>query len=402
MSEKKYCALTHTGVYVINNGNALPCCASRMLALGGSLPTDTPILETLEHRLNVGVIKRIRKQLIDGIWPTECNVCKIAEERGITSMRQAFNELIPEPATLRTELKLEDVQTLHLGVGNKCNSKCMTCEPHSSDQWIDEFQFIHGKPYTRKFFPLLERTGGTELLADSLPNIKRITFLGGEPTISDKYQTMLNAFIKSGRSKDIDLGFVTNLTTVDTVIDYWLKFKSVDISVSIDGCGKINEYIRYPIKWEKTLSNLKSLLKHFDNGTFRVGLSLTPSVYNCLHLDELLKFWCDITSEFNARQIISLNKVTYPINASMRVMPLEYRNIGVEKLLKFKQTTNDDFIHSVIGALISELKEPVIDDQHTHLNNLKHFISKSDQYRNRTIKDYIPELYEALFLSTIV
>jgi sulfatase maturation enzyme AslB (radical SAM superfamily) len=397
MTEKIYCALTHTGVFTNNNGEALPCCASRIKPTGVKIPTEMPIHLALENRLNAPVIKEIRQKLIDGVWPTECSMCKTNEDIGVKSMRQSFNELISEPDVLKAELKLEDIKTLHMGVGNKCNSKCMTCEPHSSDQWVPEYEFINDRIFTRKYVPILDQSGGVDELVNNLPNLARITFLGGEPTISDKYQDMLNAFVKTGASKNIDLGFVTNLTTVDEMINDWIQFKSVDISVSIDGFGKINEYIRYPIKWEKTVSNLKSLLEHFDDNTFRVGLSLTPSVYNCLHLDDMIKFWYDITTEFNARQIISLNKVTYPISASMRVVPIEYRKLGVTNLLNLKNAINDNFIHSVIDSLIVELEEPELPNRELHISHLKKFITKSDLYRHRTIKDYIPELYDELY-----
>lgn len=395
---KIYCALTHNGVYTTNSGQAIPCCVSRVKPSGDTISENVSMKEALLDRLNIPVIRHVRESLIAGIWPDECNICKTQENNGVKSMRQIYNDLISEPIELKSTVELKDVKTLHLGVGNKCNSRCMTCQPHSSDYWIPEYEYIHDTKFTKKYIPILDQPENLENLVNILYNLERITFLGGEPSISDKYHDMLNAFIKTGSSKKIDLGFVTNLTTVDDMINDWMQFKSVDIAVSIDGFDKVNEYIRYPIRWEKTVSNLKTLLSYANDDSFKVSLSLTPSVYNCLHLDEILHFWYNITTRyFEIKPIIILNKVSNPISASMRVLPLEYRKIGINKLLDIKNIIDDIDIYSVIDSLIIELNEPELPDREHHLDYLKTFINKSDQFRKRSIKDYIPELYEELY-----
>jgi len=56
----------------------------------------------------------------------------------------------------------------------------------------------------------------------------------------------LKRLIEQGRSKDITLGYVTNLTGVrDELLELWINCNMKHITVSIDGVGKVNEYQRY-------------------------------------------------------------------------------------------------------------------------------------------------------------
>jgi hypothetical protein len=78
----------------------------------------------------------------------------------------------------------------------------------------------------------------------------------------------------------------------------------------------------------------------------------------------------------------------------MRITSVEYRQQGVEKLSKLKDTISTEF-HPTIDHAIAMLKEPMLDIE--TINKGKLFIEKSDAYRNKNVKDYIPELYTELW-----
>ena len=79
-------------------------------------------------------------------------------------------------------------------------------------------------------------------LIDTFPNVQRISFIGGEPTISDEHIEFLKMLIAKGTNKNIGLSYVTNLTGVtEELLELWDKFYRVHISVSIDGFDKVNE-----------------------------------------------------------------------------------------------------------------------------------------------------------------
>jgi sulfatase maturation enzyme AslB (radical SAM superfamily) len=66
------------------------------------------------------------------------------------------------------------------------------------------------------------------------------------------------------------------------------SFRAIEIGISVDGPPEVNEYIRYPIKSEKLLANIRKLDNSKVNAIF--WLSTTVQIYNVLYL-EALETW---------------------------------------------------------------------------------------------------------------
>jgi hypothetical protein len=221
--------------------------------------------------------------------------------------------------------------------------------------------------------------------------------LGGEPTINNNHLAYLHRLIAKGRSDGIDLGYVTNLTGIDdSLLEVWSNFRNIDLNISLDAYGEKNDYIRYPIRWTKVESNLRKFLDWASKDKVSIGLSLTPSVFNCIHLDEVYAFWHKLLVEYNLPMSygVALNKITYPMYTSMRITTLEYRQQGIVKLLSVRQQLPIEF-HNSIDYAIEMLNEPILDND--IIETGKRFIEQSDRYRNKNIKYYIPELYDELW-----
>lgn len=389
-----HCSLVHSGMNAISNGSITPCCA-----IASGYIAELKNSKTLAQKLNHGNMIRVRSQLKAGIWPSECSSCKKAEELNVASLRTVFNSYYSDrELTFNSQAVInpEDVYSLHVSVGNKCNSKCLTCNPGSSNLWQDEWKTIWNmQSITNNSDSILDNPTLVDELLDQFVNLKKITFLGGEPTINDNHIKYLERLIDLGRNDSIDLGYVTNLTGIDDrLLDIWSKFRKIELNVSMDAYGEKNDYIRYPIKWNKVESNLRKFLDWASSDKISIGLSLTPSAFNCIHLDEVYQYWHDLLREYNLPMYygIALNKITYPMYTSMRITSVEYRKQGIEKLLKLNLPHE---FKSSIDHAIAMLSEPVL-DQDT-INTGKSFIEKSDKYRNKNLKDYIPELYEELW-----
>jgi hypothetical protein len=78
----------------------------------------------------------------------------------------------------------------------------------------------------------------------------------------------------------------------------------------------------------------------------------------------------------------------------MRITTLEYRQQGIVKLLSVRQQLPIEF-HNSIDYAIEMLNEPILDND--IIETGKRFIEQSDRYRNKNIKDYVPELYNELW-----
>lgn len=417
-----YCAQAFGSAAISASGEYISCCNIRSNDWEYATFKD-PSIKNLDpkDRINLENLRKVRKELIDGVWPKACENCRVAESSGAQSMRTIWNrELGHLDIPAKEYIDPNDVRYLDLTFSTKCNSKCMTCNNYSSDFW--ESEFIHiWKNATRIVDRININDDQADKFATQFPNVEQISFIGGEPTISDEHVRYLKKLIETGRSNQIKISYVTNLTGInDALVDLWNHFKSVQITVSIDGYGKVNEYIRYPFKWEKVETNLRKLFhmslnsKETGKGKqYTTGLSCTVSMFNAIQCFDLLDFWFDLTTEYGNESMMMtssagcfVNCVSHPDYALVSLLSPEYRKQGIvkgnnllSKIAEYEAADStrhvNDGLKDSIRLAMAWLEEPQIDNK-GYLANSKHFITTSDLFRNRHIKDYIPELWEEL------
>lgn len=428
-----YCSLAFGSASINSYGEYIPCCNIRMN--DWSMYKDTNTTEARQilssrpkDRINAPNLKQIRQSLMQGEWPTACYNCKESEEAGVGSMRNIWNRSISETeAPITDHIDPNNIRYLDLTFSTKCNSKCMTCSPDLSDFWEQEYNTIwnieplHQTQYKRTCID----DANTKKLVEDFPNVRRVAFIGGEPTISDEHTEFLKLLISKEKSKDIVLSYVTNLTGMnDELKSLWKNFKQVSVAVSIDGYKEVNEYIRYPIKWNKCETNLRkflSMVQHYwmNEGSgeteFGISLSCTVSTFNAIQCMDLFEFWFDLLQEYkisNQRTLLGavgcfVNRVTQPEHTVIGLLSKEYRQEGIDKgkqLLKkideYTLNNPDDpvnlgFIES-IKLVIFWLENDIEVTDKNIISNNQHLILKSDQYRNRSLENYIPKLWEEL------
>jgi pyruvate-formate lyase-activating enzyme len=405
-----FCSLVFGSASINSYGEYIPCCSIRPSEWEYYKDTDPSIIANLDpkDRINAPNLREIRKTLLAGDWPKACENCKNAEAAGIHSMRTIWNQgLSHHDIPMEEYVDPSSIKYLDLTFSTKCNSKCMTCNSDLSDFWEAEDKFIWGTPDPNKKRICVSDTEA-EKLAKQFPNVERINFVGGEPTISEEHVNFLHSLVELGRSKNISIGYVTNLAAINTdLFELWSKFKEVGGSLSIDGYGKVNEYIRYPVKWEKTEANLRKYFNLMTPNNMSFGLSCTVSLFNAIQCFDLLEYWIDLVTEhkMNPHVGIFINRVSHPNFLTIDMLSLEYRQIGIdrakqllEKINNYNEA-NEQQINigskQSVELLINWLLEPQVHDLQK-LKKCKHFITQSDKFRKRHLKDYIPELWEEL------
>jgi len=401
MNEPIFCALAFNSISWSSDGKASPCCGVRNWT-PPDVNEDMPLID----RANQNAIVDLRKALSSGIYPEVCKLCEEQDIDSRPSMRTIWNNAYNK--TLR-EIKLDsvvhsdDIVSMNINIGNKCNSKCMTCGFINSDLWLDEYLYIFGQPYGIPKMPkqLMSDNLKADEIVDSFKNLKHITFMGGEPTISDNATYMLKRYVREGRSKDIELTYTTNLTGItDELLDLWSNFKNIGLNVSIDGYGKVNEYIRYPFSWEKIDRNLDECLTQVGNKKMGIGLGITASLFNSNNTHELFEYWYDKTKNIGTSCGVMINKVLEPDYMMLNLLPIKYRMIGVEHLYHTKNKISLDTrfkpMHDAIDTMLSYLQESHVIDK-KRIDKIRHFIKMSDKYRKRDIRSFLPELYYELY-----
>lgn len=408
MADPLYCALAFNSISFGAHGGSRPCCA-----------VDTFHWSETDHKLadydnellpwfNNEKIVEVRQDLLDGKWNPVCNLCKIREDAGQSSTRQIFNytlEQVEEKTNKdlhesKAEIdNLDNIFLLDITVGNKCNSSCLMCNASASTLWLQEQTIINGGVSPYQLDTMWFDKKHVPKLVDSLPNVSAIQFVGGEPTINSDHVVLLEKLIAQGNSKDISLGYVTNLTNISKeLIDLWANFGTKHITISVDGVGKVNEYQRFPFSWKKVLSQLDNIREITHTGQFFVGLSLTVTSLNILSLDETIEWWEDqvLTNSSFQRSLPHIQCVNNPVHLDPIYMPDDMKQECEETMKRIEQLCERRNLGNKYASVVENIRTNILNTPDIGMERVRKwmqmqdYLTKLDKHRNRDIFNYLP------------
>jgi sulfatase maturation enzyme AslB (radical SAM superfamily) len=204
---------------------------------------------------------KLIRELEQGNKIASCSHCWDEEKIGYSSLRLDSNYRYKD-----ADHGL-DTYDLELRLGNHCNLACIMCSSHASSLWYTELttkkdifntvQSIAGHPLVEPVKPYWEDPGFLEFLRPHLVTARRINVSGGEPLILPMTLEFLELLIELGRT-DVILQFTTNFTRIsDRMIEKLKLFKNLDLIISLEGIGLMNEYLRYPSRWAEIEDNIR-------------------------------------------------------------------------------------------------------------------------------------------------
>jgi sulfatase maturation enzyme AslB (radical SAM superfamily) len=298
---------------------------------------------------NSPYLRQVKRQMMAGEWPKMCSRCQEAEVLGLPSRRQLelnpnvtlFHELLSRTAadgTSPPELNFVDLR-----MGNTCNLKCRMCHPVSSTRLISDYPLIAGRALTAK--EISEYSGYTwhkdpriwDSLESELASVRRIHFAGGEPLIMPGMADLLARCVASGNAGHITLSYNTNVFKIPPrLLELWPHFESLNLACSVDGYGRLNEYIRSPSSWEQIHKNLLML----DENAERLRISAlrlhcTVQAYNVLYLNRLYDYVAQ--GGFKTLQpFVVVNPLSEPAFFDVRILPEHLRREAVRRLEEVK------------------------------------------------------------------
>lgn len=408
MTKPLYCALAFNSISFGPHGGSRPCCAVDTYYWSETTNKLSAYDNELLPWFNNKDMVDLRQDLLDGKWNPICNLCKIREDAGQSSTREIFNHTLNEleertgkdwHETTAEIDNLDNIFLLDITVGNKCNSACLMCNSSASTLWLKEQTDLNGGRPPWKMDPMWFADEHVPNLADNLPNMSAIQFVGGEPTINEDHVALLERLIEQGRAKDISLGYVTNLTNISKeLIELWHHFGTKHITISVDGVGKVNEYQRYPFTWQKVVSQLENIKNITNTGEFFVGLSLTVTSMNILNLDEVIEWWEDqvLSNSSFQTSLPHIQCVNNPAKFDPVYMPdamkLECENTmqRIEALCE-RRGLGDKYAPAIQNIRTNILqKEVSVEERNRHWFAMKVFVLRLDKYRKRNIFDYLP------------
>jgi MoaA/NifB/PqqE/SkfB family radical SAM enzyme len=262
-----------------------------------------------------GMVK-LRNQFLNNERPASCIRCWAVEDSGSShSFRIRANTDFKKYLHLKT--RLDAPIWLQLKLGAKCNLTCRTCSSGSSNQWLKadaitaiketepklqkklQREYVKNKQQESSF--IYEEKFWQEL-KDITPELEYITFTGGEPLLIDEHYDYLQWCVENNYAKNITLDYITNATIGidDHKKNLWSNFKQVELIISMDGTGKLAEYIRTGLNWNEAEENIMGYKKYHDDQfslnkkkfSF-VGITFLVSIYNIFDMAKTLKFYED-------------------------------------------------------------------------------------------------------------
>lgn len=301
-----------------------------------------------------------------------CRICINAENSGLHSYRQASFEWLDGIG--------DAIEFLTIAVNKKCNLACVSCDANSSSFWYQEnirnkipqpinVQQLHTEDQqgqvTEKFLSLLA--------LQDLSKLKYIKFGGGEPLMTDTHLEVLKLV---ANPKNVTLQYTSNFSIMpsDKVFKEWEKFKLVKWIASVDGVGDQFSFLRWPHRWEKLNSFVKTA-KQLVPGNTMFGVEHTINPLNVFYFDRF-QTWFDeniATNRYGDASDFNLHRCTG--NLGIEQTPLGLRELIIDK---FGHT------HPVVMMLQQSSYQ-----QHT---NIVEYLDQLDLLRDQQWRKIFPEI----------
>jgi organic radical activating enzyme len=248
--------------------------------------------------INSPDLKRIRASYLKGVIPEICRKCdEINQFEGIRPREMYFEVYKNHISDLIKNTKLDGETnskyiSFDYSMSNECNLSCRMCRPEFSRSLSSVYESFN---LDFEHIPKFSSTSKDLILKNFetlLPNLRYITFQGGEPIVSSVHQRMLQMIIDGGFEKNLHLIYVTNGTTINSkIFDLWSNFDKISLNLSLDGIGECYDYIRVNSSWKIIERNL-SLLEKFQKiiPYFKLDIQSVLQAYNVLELKDLFQF----------------------------------------------------------------------------------------------------------------
>lgn len=386
MNKTTFCPLPWKRLSINALGGFRVCChtspAVSLVRLDDGSYCSLP--EQIETAWNSSLLKELRAAMKNGVWHSACFSCRDREKKGEISPRMQGIKLHPEmdPENLSVMSPVHDIESLDLRLGNKCNLKCRMCTPESSSAWRPDWNKLVGQDLPDNFREDSDKWLDDERTWDELqtliPHLKEVLVTGGEPLLIAGNKRFLKACIDAKRASEMYLDYTTNGTIFDPeLVELWKQFENVALKVSIDGLGKINEYIRYPSQWERVLENLMSFHEQTVGSSIQLSVYCTLQVYNIFHVDEFLKF-------FNSRGIsVSFYNVFHPSCLSLNALTPSLAKKAREKIAELPWFPEQNGLLKTLQVCDESLWQDFCE-----------YNRRLDQIRGQSLISIIPELAE--------
>jgi hypothetical protein len=312
-------------------------------------------------------LTEVREQMLSNIRPTDCTMCWDSEDRNVQSDRHIKNQtfdhyLNKDIKTLQQECinRENKLISFKIDTSNKCNATCITCNSKYSSSWAKLL-----KKNGQSILPPIGTDMQTVEQYMDYSTVKSIIFRGGESLLSDVNFDIVGKLLEK-QNTDCFISFVTNGSIFPSVKQMGIlsNFQNINFNFSIDGISEVFEYLRYPLKWDKVLTNIKRCREMGID----VSSTFTISNLNIYYYDAIIEWF-----EYDDIPFFH-NFVSYPTYFSINSLPAE-----IKKEICLKNPSVNGFFNEHSASDDEQYKMFI-----TQIRN-------QDKWKGTDIKDYLPE-----------
>jgi pyruvate-formate lyase-activating enzyme len=307
-------------------------------------------------------LEKIREDMLNGKELSGCKQCYFAEQLGTKSKRQQSIEKYGIVNEVKTQL-------LEITFDNICNLKCRGCCSFTSHMWHSDETVIYGKPFIDTKYVRSD-------IKIDCSNLTQIDISGGEPFLSKDFERFI---CNLDNIEDIDLGIVTSGYTrpSEEVFNALASAKTLNLTISVDAIGELNNYFRSGSDFETVLKNIEYLNTLGVNCT--ILIHSTVSIYNVTHIKEVEDYFLKLYPHF----IVGHRILQWPEQLAIQNMPDKLKDIVRPIVESFGPGYED-----VINAINLPGK-----DVYGHFLNYHNMLDKlrNEQLPNVLLNNYISE-----------
>ena len=280
------CMAPWTHTYLSPQTERRLCCASREPAqnfeqyIDTSAGTGSYTPMSLEEYWNSERVRRVRRQMMRGELPPECEVCD-KKLLNTDVYRDYFWHMFKHRYDAIWSSTDEDGHTTMQPISwdyrfsNLCNFKCRTCGDMLSSAWETE-QRQHNminwnnprnnwmQPKIKKDIIAFQQSTVEEEFSQAVEEhrVEEIYWVGGEPLMYEQHWRYMNRIVELGDGPGLYARYNTNLSRVEYrginfYKDILAKIRDYQVCASLDGTGAIGEYIRTGLDYSQWLENFK-------------------------------------------------------------------------------------------------------------------------------------------------
>lgn len=384
-------------------------------------PIGTMDNELPSEVINNANMVEVRRSLQEGVFPPGCFDCALKEKEGLKSYRQKSLEETdwdPDNQIDYTSTNIEKIYDLELKFSRACNLLCRHCDAESNSAFEilgKKNPQIHKKLLEQKFnhlsvadTPIKEISDEIidDLVKNIIPGVSHLRFSGGEPLYHLKHYEFLKRLISEKHidTTNIQLSYNTNLSLIKfkdyELKDLWKHFKSVHITVSMDGTGNLYNYFREKGDYNSVLDNVHNLLSSKIDSINGMLFVCTSATYHAFYADNVfydLTNLCDTVESKYKIQATTRPTFVHTPGLDMADLEDETKNFIIENL-STSLPSNNKMYNFALNEIITHLKG----DRRNFSSSFKEIAKLQDKLYNKDAFLMVPRIAEYVYNNKLV